>query len=135
MTEDIKLEKINEDVRGSIHSLKFKDKFEDKDEDRELIIVISKKGAPRGGHYHDKNQTHVVLHGSYDYREVDPNKPNMEIKRVVKIGDVLRIKAGKAHMLTALEDSAFLEFGRRKKTVYYPPYRKVVDDYIAKRQN
>lgn len=122
--DEVKIEKLHTDVRGSIFSLKISGK--------EFILVTSVKGAPRGGHYHEDDRIHFVLDGSYDYRELDL-KTDKETKRILKPGDGYNVKAGTPHLLTALEDSIFLETVSKGNTVNYPPYRKIVETFIKEK--
>lgn len=117
------VELIHQDKRGSLHSLKLKGK--------EILIVFSAKGAPRGGHYHRKNQQHIVLEGSFLYREIDARNPKKEIQKKLKAGDVVEVKAYRAHLFTALEESIMIEFKKdKRKAIIYEPYRKSVNEYL-----
>lgn len=116
------VEKIHEDKRGEM--------FVGKIGDNEVLIMHSVKGAPRGGHFHDSEQIHCVMHGSFEYREYDP-KTGKEIKKILRAGDSVKIPAGNTHLLIALEESILVEVKKSDtQTKDFPEWRKIVQDYM-----
>lgn len=112
----MKCNKVHEDARGIIYELKIGD--------IRYKIVTFTESAVRGGHYHTSDRLHIVLEGSLIYEEVN-SKTHSEglIKREVEKGDVIDIKAGIAHLFTALKPSLLLEEIKNDQTINYPPLR------------
>lgn len=121
----IKLE--HSDSRGEIYSLQLPD-------DRELMLLFSKKGSLRGGHAHDVNEIVVVLTGSMVYKKRD--EMGEESSQIVKGGQESYNAAGVYHLAEFLEDSWVLEWkiNTNKKgwrNIDYRPYREKVNANAA----
>jgi quercetin dioxygenase-like cupin family protein len=118
----LEIKKVEEDPRGHVYSGNFNGK--------NFIILSFKKGAPRGGHYHNLKTIHFVLYGSLKLKTKELNKNREEIK-VVKSGDVVITKPKLIHIFIALENSLILELREKGlETIEYPPYRKIVNEFI-----
>ncbi len=116
------LEKIHEDKRGKI--------FLGKIGNKEFSIIYSVKGAPRGGHFHNKDQLHFIAHGKFAFREIDA-KTQKETKKILRVGDCVNIKSRNPHLFTALQDSILVEVkGVGTKTVEFPKWRKIVNEFL-----
>lgn len=114
--------KETEDRRGKIIWLNSNDK--------EIHIVETKKGFSRGGHYHPFDSMHMLISGQIVYREYNL-QDGKEISRTVKPVETIFTATNRAHMITATEDSIFIEiFDQAYKATDFPPYRKIVDDAL-----
>lgn len=123
-SSNLKIKKTEEDPRGFVYSGDFNN--------RKFIILSFKKGAPRGGHYHNMKTVHFVFSGSLELKLKDIEK-NKEEKRIVKSGDTIIVEPGIVHMFTAIEDSLVLELREENlETTEYQPYRKIVNEFIKK---
>jgi len=114
------------DERGSVFCGKLNGK-------EQFLIAEIKKGKKRGGHYHNILTYHFVVVGSVKYFEryldSDGNElPNKnDLKKSVSGGTLILTPAYVAHLVEAIEDSIILEpIPKEKKTISYPPYRKLV---------
>ncbi|MFH0711277.1 MAG: hypothetical protein V1944_01745 [Candidatus Aenigmatarchaeota archaeon] len=113
----------HQDRRGKMYYFKFKGKNH--------LIIFSVKGAPRGGHYHRKDQTHIILSGSFFLRVINVKTKKVEVQKKIKSGDVVTIKAYRSHLFVALEDSLMIEYWKGNyKSIDYPPERKIVKDFL-----
>lgn len=119
--EDLILEKVHEDKRGKIYEVKFGEKV--------LTLATYIKGALRGGHFHPHDKIHIVLLGRFDYWELNPENKK-EKKMELKAGDSVNIKAFSPHLFVALEEGITLEPEGTGQAVNYPPWRKLVEDYL-----
>lgn len=118
--KEITMKKINGDNRGYLQLVEFGDK--------EFLVSFSFKGAPRGGYYHDVERWHLVLDGSFLFKEVVDGK---ESERVIKTGDLVAVKPGIPHIFIALEDTLMIEFSKEKCVMTkYESYRKIVDEFF-----
>lgn len=123
----LELELVSKDARGEIYVLK------NKRGEEVANLDGFNAGAPRGGHYHSYPEIKTVVHGRLNYLRVDPRKIDSEIKTVVVKDDIIDIEPMIAHLFIALEDSLlFGTRGGRYETTNYQPYRKVVEDFLAK---
>ena len=114
--------KETEDRRGMIIWLE--------SDGKEFHVVETKNGYSRGGHYHPYDSTHVLVSGQLIYRECDI-KGEKEINKTVKTGATIFTAANRAHMITAIEDSVFIEiFGSPYKATDFLRYRKIVNDTL-----
>jgi len=110
------------DVRGTIMFYSF----------GKLIIhfVETKKGFSRGGHYHKFKSDHVLLQGKVEFKELDLDT-NIEQIRILSAPYIISVESNVAHILTALEDSLFLEcFDTEYSAIDYLPYRNIVNEKI-----
>ena len=106
------------DVRGKILFCSFGEKL--------LNFVETKKGFSRGGHYHEFQSDHILLRGKIEFKERNLDT-NLEHTRIIHAPSTISVEANTAHLLTALEDSLFLEhFEIEYTAIDYIPYRKIV---------
>jgi len=112
----MKIEKVHEDERGSIHRILFKGK--------EFIILSTKKGFLRGGDYHKSKQHDVVLTGKMEFRYKINGK---EQTKTLGAGEMIHFEPNVPHMFSAKEDTLIVEWldGKFEKS-YYQPYRRLV---------
>lgn len=122
----LEFQKVSEDARGEIYILKQGGK--------EIAILISfNAGAPRGGHFHPNPQKMVCIYGELEYRLADPKDTDSEIRDVLGEGEVLDIKSGMAHLFIAKTPCLALETMEGGYGVTtYPPYREIVEGFLAK---
>ena len=106
---------VNEDNRGCIFAI-------EKNGKEIGILIYTKEGMKRGGHYHKSRQHTIILKGSFMVKT-----PNRE--KVYSDGDHIVIDANIPHLFTALEDTLAFEYleGEIERTVY-PEYRKEVEE-------
>lgn len=98
-----------------------------------INFVETKKGFSRGGHYHEFKSEHILLRGKIEFRELNLGT-NMEQIRILSAPYTISVEPNIAHLLTALEDSLFLEyFDTEYSAVDYIPYRNIVDEKIKQR--
>lgn len=122
----IELTKAYEDARGLLYLFNFRNS--------QFLLHTSVSGAPRGGHWHKQDTIHIVLHGSYQYVEVDTKDTANRTEKVISVGDVVLTKARMAHLLVALEDSLGLEIKRGEyEVVNYQPLREKVEEWLRHR--
>ena len=115
------------DIRGTILFCSF--------EKLTINFVETKKGFSRGGHYHEFKSDHILLRGKIEFRELNLGT-NMEQIRILSAPCTISVEPNIAHLLTALEDSLFLEcFDTEYSAIDYMPYRNIVDEKIKQRQN
>lgn len=115
---ELEYEKEATDARGKIVFLAYGEK--------KVNIVEIKKGFSRGGHYHEFETTHHILGGKIQYKEKDLNS-NKENTQVITAPATITVPAMTAHLLTAIEDTLFVEvFGNDYNATDYPEYRRVV---------
>ena len=106
------------DVRGTILFCSFGEKF--------LNFVETKKGFSRGGHYHKFQSDHILLQGKITFKELNLDT-NFEQIQIIRAPYTISVAPNTAHLLTALEDSLFLEhFELEYAAIDYPPYRRIV---------
>jgi len=112
----MKIEKVHEDERGSIHRILFKG--------REFIILFTKKGYLRGGDYHKSKQHDVVLTGKMEFRYKINGKEQI---KTLGVGEMIHFEPNVPHMFSAKEDTLIVEWleGEFEKS-YYQPYRRLV---------
>ena len=97
-----------------------------------INFVETKKGFSRGGHYHEFKSDHILLQGKIEFRELNLST-NMEQIRILSAPCTVSVEPNIAHLLTALEDSLFLEcFDIEYSAIDYFPYRNIVDEKIDK---
>ena len=114
----LEFNKCVSDIRGIILFCSFK----------KLIIhfVETKKGFSRGGHYHPFKSDHFLLQGKIEFKEIDVDT-NIEKIRIIEAPFTISVEPNVAHLLTALEDSLFLEsFKTKYSAIEYLPYRNIV---------
>lgn len=115
----MQIEKEVEDKRGKIIFLSF--------EGKQINVLELKKGFSRGGHYHKSSTKHFIISGKIEYRgkNVITGK---ERKQVFSSNDIIETPENEAHLLTALDNSIFLEtFENDYEATLFPEYRKIVD--------
>ena len=119
---ELNFEKETDDARGKILFLNYGDK--------KVNIVEIRKGFSRGGHYHTFKTRHFLLSGTIEYREKDL-KTNEEKISKISAPTVIDVPPMRAHLLTALADTLFVEeFGENYSATEYPEYRKIVTQKI-----
>lgn len=95
-----------------------------------IHFVETKKGFSRGGHYHEFKSDHILLQGKIEFRELNLNT-NMEQIHILSAPCIISVEPNVAHLLTALEDSLFVEcFDTEYSAVDYFPYRNIVNEKI-----
>ncbi len=93
-----------------------------------IHFVETKKGFSRGGHYHKFKSDHILLRGKIEFEELNLTT-NFEQIRVIHAPFTISVEPNVAHILTALEDSLFLEsFDTEYSAIDYLPYRKIVNE-------
>ena len=91
-------------------------------------LVQTKKCFSRGGHYHPFKSDHYLLRGKIEFKEIDIDT-NIEKIRIIDAPCTLSVEPNVAHLLTALDDSLFLEFFKIKySAIEYLPYRNIVNE-------
>ncbi len=113
----LKIEKVHEDERGSIHRILFKGK--------EFIILFTKKGYLRGGDYHKSKQHDVVLTGKMEFRYKTNGR---ERTTTLGAGEMIHFEPNVPHIFSAKEDTLIVEWldGKFEKA-YYQPYRRLIE--------
>lgn len=97
---------------------------------KEIHVVETKKGFSRGGHYHPYDSTHLLVSGQLIYRECGM-EGEKQINKTLKTVTTIFTPANRAHMITAIEDSVFIEiFERPYKATDFLQYRKIVNDAL-----
>jgi len=115
----LKFNKSVSDIRGIILFCSF----------GKLIIhfVETKKGFSRGGHYHPFKSDHFLLRGKIEFKEIDVDT-NIEEIRIIEAPFTISVEPNVTHLLTALDDSLFLEsFKTKYSAIEYLPYRNIVN--------
>jgi len=98
-----------------------------------IHFIETKKGFSRGGHYHKFKSDHILLQGKIEFRELNLST-NMEQIRIISAPCTISVESNVAHLLTALEDSLFLEcFDTEYSAIDYSPYRNIVNEKIKQR--
>ena len=122
MFDKFSLEKTGVDSRGSTFKAVIAGK--------EYLFLEMRKGALRGGHYHDRETLHLVLSGRIKFEIADPFTAE-QTEIVARPMEAVLVTAGKAHLLEALEDSMFMEsLDKEKSTVDFEPQRARVKKYL-----
>ena len=92
-----------------------------------LHFVKTQKGFSRGGHYHKFKSDHIILKGKIEFKEFNMNT-NLEQIRILSAPVTITVEPNIAHLLTALEDTVFLEFfDFEYSSTDYIPYRTIVE--------
>lgn len=88
----------------------------------------------RGGHYHNSETFHLVVQGRIRFELVE--SITREKRQVTAVSmDIIRVNAGVAHLLEALEDSMFIEPLRKLgSTVDFEPQRARVMRFLGSTQ-
>lgn len=117
-----KLNLIHQDYRGEIYQILLPD-------DREIMLLFTKKGCLRGGHFHNKLEVDLFVSGRMQYRKIE-NGFYHEIVFEKSAGDMLINHPGEPHLAVALEDSWLIEWKDAHIgewiTTNYEPLRKLV---------
>jgi quercetin dioxygenase-like cupin family protein len=113
-----KLEPVAKDYRGESWRILFPD-------NREMMIIFTKKGCYRGGHSHSVPETSLLLSGKLKYWKIVDGKETIFEKSP---GEPLFNKPGEIHLALALEDSWLIDWKIDAKigewtTANYPLYR------------
>ena len=130
-----KLKLIAEDERGASWQILLPD-------NRELVLIYTRKGFWRGGHYHTKPETSLVLSGKLRTRKIikDIDSDQMVYEREIEVeksaGETISNKAGEPHVTIALEDYWLIDSKVDAKigewqTINYKPYRDIVDKQMT----
>lgn len=110
------------DIRGTIFFYSFGKSM--------INFVETKKGFSRGGHYHKFKSDHILLQGKIEFRELNLDT-HVEQIRIISAPHTISVEPNVAHLLTALEDSLFIEcFDTEYSAVDYIPYRNIVNEKI-----
>lgn len=119
----MKLKKINEDERGSIHIL-----TEDFKKLKEVTILKTKRGFARGGCVHNLNNEYVCLIEGRAIYNVGG-----KFKYLFEVGQTIIIPKGVPHLLYSDTDSVVMEWGclPEEKKVKHPKFRAIVEDINA----
>ncbi len=95
-----------------------------------IHFVETKKGFSRGGHYHKFDSDHILLQGKIEFKELSL-ETNIEQIRIISAPYIISVKSNVAHLLTAIEDSLFLEcFDSGYSATDYLPYRNIITAQI-----
>ncbi len=116
----MKFEEIHEDQRGTIHGMWL--------DDREYIVLFTKKGHIRGGDYHKTKQYDVVLSGKMNINWKESISPNSKEHSITLTeGDMICFEPDNPHMFIAMEDTLMVEWlvGDFEKS-FYEQYRRLV---------
>ncbi len=98
-----------------------------------IHFVETKKNFSRGGHYHQFKSDHVLLQGKIEFRELNLST-DIEHIEIISAPFIISVEPNTAHLLTALEDSLFLEcFDTKYSAIDYLPYRNIVNAKIKSR--
>jgi len=117
---DLKLEKTIEDVRGKIVFFSYGNK--------QINVIEIRKGYSRGGHYHEVSTSHTILVGKLEYKEKDI-ETGKEFTKILSAPTKIDTRPKCAHLLTALEDTIFIEaFEKPYKAINFPEYRDIVEN-------
>ena len=98
--------------------------------DKDYLFVQMRERSMRGGHYHGSETFHLVVQGRIRFELVEP--VSREKRHVTAVPmDIIRVNAGVAHLLEALEDSMFIEPLRKHgSTVDFEPQRARVIRFL-----
>ena len=117
---DLKFVKSVSDIRGTILFLS--------NGNQEINLVEIKKGYARGGHFHDYPTQHHLISGKIEYRETNLADKKESIS-IITAPSTIKVESRFAHLLTAIEDTLFLEiFPNGYSATNYPEYRKIVQE-------
>jgi hypothetical protein len=117
---------IASDSRGASWSIKIPN------EDREAVLIFSRAGAYRGGHFHTKPEVSLLLTGKVHYWKQTNESGEIEFDELP--GQRLVNKAGEAHLAHFLEDSWLLDWKLESgpcQTYNYKPYREKVEESLG----
>ena len=118
----LEFKKSFSDVRGIILCCSYGKSF--------IHFVKTKKGFSRGGHYHKFKSDHILLKGKIEFKEFNIST-NSEQIRILSSPTTISVEPNVAHLLTALEDTVFLEFFNFEySSTDYIPYRTIVEKKI-----
>jgi len=116
----LELEKTVEDPRGKLLVFRLGKV--------QINLIEIRKGFSRGGHFHKTDTSHHVLVGKVKYRQEDPSGEGTEMVQTFSAPCEIKVPAGAAHMITALEDTVMIEvFGEKYEATEYQKYRTLVE--------
>jgi len=122
----LEFQKSVDDIRGRIIFCKYGD--------LSLNIVETKRGFSRGGHYHDFDSEHFLLSGRVEFREKNLIT-NEEKISIIDAPSIIRVISNSAHLLTALEDTLFVEYFKNDYSATdYSEYRSIVIQKMTDRK-
>lgn len=119
-----KIKLIKRDFRGDSWSVLLPDGTEG-------VLIYTRKGMYRGGHYHSKPESSLLLSGKMHYWKMRDD--GLEVEFDENPGEVLHNKEGEAHLALAIEEGWLFDWKIGAKagetiTTSYPRYRKKVDE-------
>lgn len=118
----LEIRKVHEDSRGEIFEVLL-------DKKQTGLIVSTKKGKARGGHYHPRTQEMYVVKGRFEYITMQKGRKETEKRRIIKEGAFISVPPNEIHMMIAKTDCVFFESMRGGyEAKNYPPYRKIVEE-------
>ena len=88
---------------------------------RSVLLITSKKGSARAGHYHKKDSHYsYLLSGRMEYTEYPLGKESQKETAILEPGDMVYSAQMTVHAMRFLEDSAFLALATesRRQTAY-----------------
>lgn len=88
------------------------------------VVIFTKKGKYRGGHWHSKKQLHLLLSGKWLVWTKLKGKVR---KFVLSAGEEYCASAKEIHLVKALENSIHIEPEENTKTFNYEPWRELVE--------
>ena len=116
----LEFKKVHEDTRGKIFVFHIGE--------REFLLFFTKKGALRGGHFHDLREYGVVLEGEIERRLKYDDREEVE---VLTEGELRVVPPKIPHLVKALSDCWVMEWHEYPKNrVNFDPYRKLVEACI-----
>ena len=118
----LEIKKIHSDVRGDVFQVDFAGK-------QIGVLLSTKKGFMRGGHYHPRRQDMYVVKGKLEFTTTEIDKPDSEKTEILDEGDFVQISPNVVHMMKALEETVFFESmigGYEAEN--YEPWRKIIEE-------
>ena len=123
----LEFEKITEDIRGKILWLT--------SGKTKILVIETKKGFARGGHYHNFSTKQFVAKGTIEYREEDLNT-GIELIQIFTAPDIISTSPNIPHMITALEDSLSIEiFTTDYSATMFQKYRAIIENRMKPMSN
>jgi len=118
---ELKLEPVAKDFRGESWRIVFPD-------NREALLIFTKKGFYRGGHSHSKPEVSLILTGRVKNWKMTGFTGKNEVVTEKCAGEFMFNQAGEPHLTLALEDYWLLDWKIDAHigewvTTNYEPYR------------